>query len=85
MTFTVLRGGQPVRTLSPYLGELAHVSVFRTGTLAFNHAHPLQPTTYRRPSLTTPLIFPGTGTYRVFIQFVADGTLRSAAFTMPVT
>jgi hypothetical protein len=85
LTFTVTRDGRPVRTLSPYLGELAHVSVFRADGLRFNHAHPLQPAVEGGgPRLTTPLLFPGAGTYRVFVQFVADGAVRTAALTVPV-
>jgi hypothetical protein len=85
LTFDVSRDGAPVRTLSPYLGEMAHVSVFREGTAAFNHAHPLQAAVEGGgPRLTTPLLFPGAGTYRVFVQFVADGEVRTAGLTVPV-
>lgn len=82
LTFSVSRDGEPVR---PYLGELAHVSVFRAGALAFNHAHPPQPAVEGGgPRLTTPVLFPGRGTYRVLVQFVADGSVRTAALTVPV-
>jgi hypothetical protein len=85
LTVTVTRGGSPVRTLSPYLGAMAHLSVFREASLAFNHGHPLQPVTDRGgPTLTTPLLFPGAGRYRVFVQFSDGGAIRTAAFTLQV-
>jgi hypothetical protein len=86
LTFTVTRDGRPVRTISPYVGEMAHVSAFRAGTVAFTHGHALQPLgDAGGPRLTTPLLFPGPGTYRVFVEFRADGQVRTAAFTLPVS
>jgi hypothetical protein len=86
LTFAVTRAGVPVRTLSPYVGAMAHVSAFRAGAPAFTHGHALQPIgTGGGPRLTTPLLFPGRGTYRVFVEFRADSEVRTATFTLPVT
>lgn len=85
LSFAVTRDGKPVRTISPYVGEMAHVSAFRAGTPGFTHGHALQPLSDAGgPRLTTPLVFPGAGTYRVFVEFRADGEVRTAAFTLPV-
>ena len=81
----VSRDGRPVRTLQPYLGAMAHVSVFRDGDLAFSHAHPVQPlTSTGGPTLTLPMILPGAGRYRMFVQVNADGAVRTAGFTLTV-
>jgi hypothetical protein len=89
LTFTVSRDGKPVRTISPYVGEMAHVSAFRAGTPGFTHGHALQPLgPAGGPRLTVPLLFPGPGAYRVFVEFRADGAdgqVRTAAFTLPIS
>ncbi|NKX51639.1 hypothetical protein HER39_13910, partial [Arthrobacter deserti] len=40
LTVIVTRGGQPVKTLEPYLGAYGHLVALRAGDLAYLHVHP---------------------------------------------
>lgn len=74
MSFT--KSGEPV-DLQPYLGTSAHVTAFHKGDLAFAHLHPM--------GREFMVDVPKTGTYRLFVQFKADGKLHTAALTTTVT
>ncbi|MGH9548162.1 MAG: hypothetical protein ACRD3W_02260, partial [Terriglobales bacterium] len=77
--------GAPVGNLEPYLNSWAHLSAFQEETLGFGHLHPLEtpqtPTQLGGPDLTFHAHFQ-SGTFRVFLQFRADGLLHTAAFTL---
>ncbi|GAV44850.1 hypothetical protein [Streptomyces acidiscabies] len=79
LRFTVSKEGRPVR-LEPYLGANGHLVALRAGDLAYLHVHP-----HDDKSGATEVRFtadvPSTGTYRLFLDFKADGKVRTAAFT----
>ena len=77
--FTVSKEGRPVKP-EPYLGANGHLVALRTGDLAYLHVHPHDD----RPGATKVSFtadVPSTGTYRLFLDFKADGKVRTAAFT----
>jgi hypothetical protein len=86
LTITITRNGRPVTSLQPYLDSYAHLTAFRQGNLAFAHLHPGQAATsdHGGPALTFRTMFTQPGNYRLFLQFQTDGTLHTAAFTLPV-
>jgi hypothetical protein len=81
------RDGQPVRHLEPYLGTYAHLTAFRSGDLAFAHLHPKSSATGSGggPELEFDAELPGSGDYRLFIQFQTEGQLHTAALTTKAT
>ncbi len=83
----VTRSGQPVSDLEPLAGVYAQVAAFRWPGHLFAHAEPLDRAVGGHaggPSLTFDVEFPGAGDYRVFVEFVSAGKLRTAALTMRV-
>jgi hypothetical protein len=86
LTATVARGRRPVEDLAPYLGELAHVSVFDEKTLRFTHAHPVESAAgHHGPRLTLPMRLPGPGTYTMFLQFNSAGQVRTVPLRITAT
>lgn len=82
---TVTKDGKPVADLEPYLETYAHVTAFRKGNLAFAHLHPLNTVKgLGGPTLRFMVEIEETGTYRLFIQFMTDGVLHTAAVTTTV-
>jgi hypothetical protein len=77
LAFTVTRGGRRV-AVEPFLGARGHLVALREGDLAFLHVHPDED----RPTFTAT--FPTAGTYRLVLQFRAEGRLHTAAFTLEV-
>jgi hypothetical protein len=69
----------PSDSLQPWYGQSAHLVAFREGDLAYAHLHPANDVAgdYRFSGS-----LPGSGTYRLFLQFLADGELVTAAFTV---
>jgi hypothetical protein len=69
----------PSDSLQPWYGQSAHLVAFRQGDLAYAHLHPANDVAgdYRFSGS-----LPGPGTYRLFLQFLADGELVTAAFTV---
>lgn len=86
LTLTVSRNGRPVTDLQPYLGAYGHLVALRSGDLAYLHAHPSgepgDSTTKPGPNLSFSATAPSVGTYRLFLDFKHDGTVRTAAFTV---
>lgn len=74
-SFEVTRDGEPVE-LEPYLGAQGHLVSLRAGDLAYAHAH-----TGTDGSYAVDL---APGTWRLFLQFSADGAVRTAPFTVEV-
>jgi hypothetical protein len=82
LLFRITRDGRPV-TLQPYLGSYGHLVVLRPSDLGYLHVHP-------EPELTDGsvkfwLAAPGTGSFRMFLNFQTDGVVHTAAFTLAVT
>ncbi|MFF9497907.1 hypothetical protein [Streptomyces flaveolus] len=86
LNLSVSRDGAPVTDLQPYLGAYGHLVALRSGDLAYLHAHPNgEPgdgTTKPGPEISFATTAPSTGTYRLFLDFQHDGTVRTAAFTV---
>jgi hypothetical protein len=78
--FTVEVDGHQVRT-DPYLGAAGHLVAIRDGDLAYLHVHPHDDST---SIITFTGEFPTAGTYRLFLDFLHNGTVRTAAFTVIV-
>jgi len=76
LRFAITRNGRPVAT-EPYLGADGHLVALREGDLAFLHVHP--------EGDRFMATFPTEGRYRLFLQFKADGRVRTAAFTQEVS
>jgi hypothetical protein len=87
LTVTVTRNGKPVTNLQPYLGTYAHLTAFHQGDLAFAHLHPLGAVNgdHGGPTLHFDAVLPEPGSYRLFLQFLAGGRLRTAQVTVPVS
>jgi hypothetical protein len=87
LTVTITRNGKPVTDLQPYLGTYAHLTAFHQGDLAFAHLHPSGTARgdHGGPALHFDAVLPEPGSYRLFLQFQAGGTLRTAQVTLPVS
>ncbi|MFI6036175.1 hypothetical protein ACIBBD_18785 [Streptomyces sp. NPDC051315] len=85
LTFTVRRAGRPVTDLEPYLGAYGHLVALRSGDLAYLHVHPHEEAEGEAtsgPEVSFAATAPSPGTYRLFLDFKVDGTVRTAAFTV---
>jgi hypothetical protein len=85
LTFTVRRAGRPVTGLQPYLGAYGHLVALRSGDLAYLHVHPHEEAEGEAtsgPEVSFAATAPSAGTYRLFLDFKVDGTVRTAAFTV---
>jgi len=82
--FKVLRNGQPVDSVEPYLGADGHLVALREHDLGFLHTHP-----EGEPGGPGPIKFaveyPSAGRYRLFLQFKHRGEVHTAAFTQDVS
>ncbi|WP_040840829.1 hypothetical protein [Nocardia brevicatena] len=87
LTLTVRKDGTPVTDLQPYLAAFGHLVVIRGGDLAYVHVHPNgEPgdgVTAPGPDITFHTAVPGPGVYRLFLDFKHEGTVHTAAFTLP--
>ncbi|CAM3544111.1 hypothetical protein ACXYTP_24370 [Tsukamurella ocularis] len=83
---TVTRDGAPVTDLEPYLAAYGHLVALRAGDLAFLHVHPegdpSDPSTPAGPEIRFHAMAPSAGTYRLFLDFQHEGTVRTAEFTL---
>ncbi|WP_416984270.1 hypothetical protein [Streptomyces sp. T028] len=85
LTLSVARDGRPVTALQPYLGAYGHLVALRSGDLAYLHVHPHDEATNGRmsgPDVSFAATTPSAGTYRLFLDFKAGGTVHTAAFTV---
>ncbi len=83
----VTLNGQPFSGLQPYLATFAHFTAFRASNYLVGHAHPLEYALGGRPGgpdLTFHAEFPGSGDYRVFIEFQTNGQLHRSSMTLHV-
>ncbi|NIH88315.1 DUF748 domain-containing protein [Amycolatopsis granulosa] len=87
VTATVTKDGHDVTDLQPYLGAYGHLVALREGDLAYLHVHPDgspgDGKTQPGPAVTFYAEAPSAGTYRLFLDFQHDGTVRTAEFTVP--
>jgi hypothetical protein len=86
LVLSVSKGGRPVTTLQPYLGAYGHLVALRTGDLAYLHTHPAGEVDDDTggPDIAFATTFPTAGTYRLFLDYMAGGVVRTAAFTVEV-
>jgi len=96
LTFAVTRDGQPVEDLGRYLGAKGHLVALREGDLAYLHVHPTDAgdehahddasasTEAHANEIGFAAQFPSAGRYRLFLQFVAGGEVRTVAHTLEV-
>jgi hypothetical protein len=87
LVLTVALDDRPVTDLEPYLGAFGHVVALRAGDLAYLHVHPEGHPgdgTPPGPEVRFGIHLPSPGDYRVFFDFQHRGTVRTAAFTVPV-
>jgi hypothetical protein len=100
-TARVTRPDGTAPRLTPWLGALAHAVFFRAGTLDYFHTHVCAPgaagctttfggttisgTTTKPGRLRVGVLLPVPGTWRLFLQFRADGRVVTAPFTLKVT
>jgi hypothetical protein len=86
LTLTVSRDGRPVTDLQPYLAAYGHLVALRQGDLAYLHVHPDGEPGDGRTEAGPDIVFhttaPSTGTYRLFLDFKHDDTVRTAEFTV---
>lgn len=86
VTLTVTKDGQPVTDLQPYLGAYGHLVALRGGDLAYLHVHPDgelgDGKTKPGPAVTFFAEVPSAGTYRLFLDFQHEDTVRTAEFTV---
>ncbi len=80
----VERDGELVDDLEPYLGASGHLVAFRADDLAYAHVHPEETTPGGGPTVPFIAELPSAGTYRLFFDFLHDGEVRTAAFTVEV-
>ncbi|MDX3229255.1 hypothetical protein [Streptomyces sp. ME19-01-6] len=89
LTLSVAKDGKPVTDLEPYLGAYGHLVALRAGDLAYLHVHPEgEPgdgTTQPGPAISFMATAPTHGAYRLFLDFKHQGTVHTAAFTLPTT
>jgi hypothetical protein len=100
LTITVTDpSGKPAR-FTPWFGALAHAIFFRAGSLDYFHTHVCAPgasgctsvlgATRVTGSSSTPgkldvgVLVPAAGTWRLFLQFKANGHVITAPFTLTV-
>ncbi|MFW6692758.1 hypothetical protein [Streptomyces sp. MAR4 CNX-425] len=88
LEFAVARDGRPVTDLQPYLAAYGHLVALRLDDLAYVHVHPDgapgDGTTGPGPVVAFHAQVPGPGTYRLFLDFKHEDTVRTAAFTRVV-
>ena len=85
LTPSVAKDGRPVTNLEPYLGAYGHLVALRSGDVAYLHVHPEgEPgdgTTTAGPTIEFAASVPSAGTYRLYLDFLHDGVVRTAEFT----
>ncbi|MCQ4119647.1 hypothetical protein [Rhodococcus tibetensis] len=86
LTLTVSRDGSPVTDLQPYLGAYGHLVALRTTDLGYLHVHPEghpgDGATPAGPGIDFTVTAPGSGEYRLFLDFQHAGIVHTAEFTV---
>jgi hypothetical protein len=82
LTLRVSKDGRPVTDLQPYLGAYGHLVALRDGDLAYLHVHPEEGEA--GPEIRFHATAPSAGDYRLYLDFLHDDVVRTAAFTVRV-
>ncbi|MFI6096042.1 hypothetical protein ACIA8G_10840 [Lentzea sp. NPDC051213] len=77
VTIGISKDGKPVTDLQNYLGAKGHLVALRAADLAYLHVHPEE-----SDQVKFAVQVPTTGTYRLFLDFQHEGTVRTAEFTL---
>lgn len=87
LTFSFTENGKPVTDLQPWLGAPGHCVIISEDTQDYLHSHPLllsAPPTRAGPSVTFHTLFPRSGRYKVWGQFMHRGRLLTVDFVVRV-
>lgn len=86
LTISVIRDGEPVTTLEPYLGAFGHLVALRDGDLAYLHVHAEgdepEPGDTSGPEIAFMAEAPTPGRYFLYLDFQVDGQVRTAEFVL---
>ena len=86
LTARIIRDGEPVTTLQPYLGAYGHLVALREGDMAYLHVHPegAEPVGDRTggPAVTFAATAPTAGRYLLYLDFKVDDTVHTATFVV---
>lgn len=86
LTLAVSKEGRAVTDLEPYLGAFGHLVALRSGDVAYLHVHPEGASgdgvTTAGPSIEFAASVPSVGTYRLYLDFLHNGKVRTAEFTV---
>ena len=81
--YALSRDGRALERVEPYLGADGHLVALREGDLAFLHVHPEE--SHTPGTIRFAATLPSPGRYRLFLQFMHDGRVRTVAHTLEVT
>jgi hypothetical protein len=85
LALSVAKDGRAVTDLEPYLGAYGHLVALRSGDVAYLHVHPEgapgDGVTTAGPSIEFAASVPSAGTYRLYLDFLHEGRVRTAEFT----
>ncbi len=85
-TLTNTATGQKVKTVEPYLGAFGHVAVLSADKMSFLHVHPTREAKSTQekagPDITFMTKFDTPGIYRLYAEFLVNGQIRMAYFTV---
>lgn len=84
LSIVVSKGGSVVESFQRYLDSYVHLTAFHAGDLAFAQILSLGGVDASTGATTAEALFPEAGTWQVFAQFDADGTVHTAALTVNV-
>jgi hypothetical protein len=79
--FRVTRKGEAIEP-DPYLGAAGHLVAIKTGDLDYLHVHPMESQDVGVIPFMMHAATPGL--YRLFLQFLHGGEVRTADFTIDV-
>jgi hypothetical protein len=86
LTFTVVRGGEAVTNLQPYLGAFGHLVALREGDMAYLHVHPEGDEPAAGELSGQDIEFaakaPTPGRYLLYLDFKIDGQVHTARFVV---
>ncbi|MDI6101392.1 hypothetical protein QLQ12_22505 [Actinoplanes sp. NEAU-A12] len=85
LRLSVSKDGAPVTDLQPYLGAYGHLVALRDADLAYLHVHPDGEPGDGKTAAGPDIVFhtdvPSAGSYRLYLDFQHNGTVRTAEFT----
>ena len=85
IAFLLVKDGQPITSIKPYLGTFGHVVILRHGDPeTFVHAHPVTEEPPADGTVRFTTTFPVAGRYTLFGQFDAEGSVKTFPITIDV-